>query len=34
MLNDYGTLPPTEIGIRRLPINDFDVAAITHDVNN
>ena len=34
MLNDYGTLPPTEIGIRRLPINDFDLAAITHDVNN
>ena len=34
MLNDFGTLPHTPISIRRLPINDFDVAAIHHDVDN
>ena len=34
MLNDYGALPPTEVGIRRLSISDFDLAAITHDVDN
>ena len=33
MLNDYEALSRTATGIRRLPINDFDLAAITHDVN-
>ena len=32
--NDYGTLPATPVGIRRLNINDFDLAAITLDVDN
>ena len=34
MPKDYATLPPTPAGIRRLKINRFDLAAITHDVDN
>ena len=34
MTSDYGTPPATPAGIRRLSINDFDLAAITHDVDN
>ena len=34
MPTEYGTLPPTPAGIRRLEINGFDLAAITHDVDD
>ena len=34
MPKDFGTLPPTPVGIGRLKINSFDLAAITNDVDN
>ena len=34
MLNHYETIPTTPAGIQRLNINDFDLAAITNEVND